>query len=56
MLIEPDISTYITGGEEYSGKMIANLERERIKTSETSSSRLLGVVGVDFPIFGDFGK
>jgi hypothetical protein len=44
------------GGEEYSGQMIMNIERERIRASPNSTSRLLGVVGIDFPIFGDFGE
>ena len=43
-------------GEEYTGKIITRLERERVRTSPNSSSKLLGVVGVDFPIFEDFGK
>ena len=43
-------------GEDYTGKIITRLERERVRTSPNSSSKLLGVVGVDFPIFEDFGK
>ena len=51
-------SNSVADGEEYSGQMIMNLERARIRASHnsTSSSKLLGVVGIDFPIFGDFGK
>ena len=43
-------------GEDYTGKIITRLERERVRNSPNSSSKLLGVVGVDFPIFEDFGK
>ena len=54
----PLYSNSVADGEEYSGQMIMNLERARIRASHnsTSSSKLLGVVGIDFPIFGDFGK
>ncbi|XP_063677318.1 uncharacterized protein LOC134813454 [Bolinopsis microptera] len=48
--------SYHNKGEEYTGKIITRLERERVRTSPNSSSKLLGVVGVDFPIFEDFVK